>query len=530
MIRRDQYGTAVNTQVPTKLDIQQPAEPSQAPYFTSWLRPQIIAALSHGVPQSIAEYRAFYGGLKIKTTLDLNMQHAAEQAITSNLPSGPTASLVAIDNKTGEVRAMIGGQDYNTTPFNLATEGHRQPGSSFKPFTLAEALRTGAYSPYSVINSAPQDFIVPNSGGKEHFIVHNFGNTYSGSISLTSATAISDNTVFSQVGIHVGTSRIARLAKQMGIRSPVSNNYAMILGGLKIGVTPLDMAHAYETFAMNGQRVYNPVLGAPFRGPTGIASITCPPKTCKSMVDHPKYQQVLPPTIAKTVHDMLTGVVTSGTGTKAAISGVDVAGKTGTTSNYGDAWFVGWTPQFTCAVWVGYPNKLVSMSTLYNGQPVEGGTYPAIIWHDFMVQALQILAQEQAAQTPQNGNTSTTGTTSTSSASSSGSGAGLGAATTSSTPAAGGGAAGTAGTGAAGGTGSGAGAGTLANGGTGAGTGAATGGGTGTPAGGGTGTPAGGGTGAGTGGGTGAAGGTGGGTGSGSGSGGAGLGAGATGH
>ena len=255
-----------------------PRSPPQRPYFTSWLRPQILAAvgLGHHVPQNVAEYRAYYGGLKIRTSLDLEMQKAAEQAVSSELPYGsnlPSASLVAIDNKTGEVRAMVGGpvidgkEDFARFPFNLATEGHRQPGSAFKPFTLAEALMSGKYTPDSVINSAPQDFIVPNSGGKEHFIVHNFGNTYSGPITLTDATTISDNSVYSQVGIATGTKKIARLAKRMGIRSPVSNNYAMILGGLKVGVTPLDMAHAYETFATGGYRVFNRQLGAPHQGP-----------------------------------------------------------------------------------------------------------------------------------------------------------------------------------------------------------------------------------------------------------------------
>src|SRR5205807_1346489 len=152
----------------------------------------------------------------------------------------------------------------------------RQPGSSFKPFTLSVALASGKYSPDSVVTSAPADFIVPNSAGKEHFIVHNFGNTYSGSISLAGATTVSDNSVFARVGIDVGTGKIAHLAKQMGIRSPISNNYAMILGGLKIGVTPLDMAHAYETFATGGARVVNPRLGAPNGGPIGIDQINCP--------------------------------------------------------------------------------------------------------------------------------------------------------------------------------------------------------------------------------------------------------------
>ncbi len=509
-ITEQQYEQSNAAPLPTAADIQQPSEPTTAPYFTSWLRPQILAAmgLGRGVPASVAEYRAYYGGLKIRTSLDLEMQRAAEQAISAELPpsSGlPTASLVAIDNKTGEVRAMVGGQDYVHDPFNLATEGHRQPGSAFKPFTLAEALWSGEYSPYSVIESAPQDFIVPNSGGKEHFIVHNFGNTYSGPITLTQATTISDNSVYSQVGIHVGTARIAGLARRMGIRSPVSNNYAMILGGLRVGVSPLDLAHAYETFATGGRRVYNPRLGAPKKGPTGIAEIQCPSPACsggKDIKDKPQYEQVLPPQIASTVHDILTTVVQSGTGTAAAIPGVDVVGKTGTTSNYGDAWFVGWTPQLTTAVWVGYPNKLIPMTTDYNGQPVEGGTYPAIIWQNFVSQALQILATEQA-QSGQN--TTTSSTTTTGSTATPGSATAAGTTTPS------------AGTGTPGGGATGNGGNATGGGG---GAGSATGNGTGNGGGGNTGGSGGGGAGGGTGSGTGGAGGSGSGSGGGGGSGG----------
>ena len=177
-------------------DIEQPEEPSAAPYFTSWLRPQILAAVGHGVPPSVAEYRAYYGGLKIRTTIDLPMQQAAVNAISQMLPTGagePAASLVAIDNKTGEVRAMVGGplvdgqEDFEKYPFNLATEGYRQPGSAFKPFTLAVALQHG-FTPDSVIDSRPLNLIVPNSGGKEHYMVHNFGNQYSGPITLADAT------------------------------------------------------------------------------------------------------------------------------------------------------------------------------------------------------------------------------------------------------------------------------------------------------------------------------------------------------
>jgi penicillin-binding protein 1A len=405
-ITREQYNQGRHAPLPTAADIEQPEEPSAAPYFTSWLRPQILAAVGHGAPARVAEYRAYYGGLKIRTTIDLPMQQAAVSAISQMLPSGPgepAASLVAIDNKTGEVRAMVGGplvdgqEDFQKYPFNLATEGFRQPGSAFKPFTLAVALQRG-FTPDSVIDSRPLNLIVPNSGGKEHYQVKNFGNEYSGPISLADATAASDNSVFTQVGLAVGTGRVARMARAMGIRSPVSNNYAMIIGGLKVGVTPLDMAHAYETIATGGRRVYNSRLGAPDEGPTGIAQIQCPVLKCsgrRELVDTPTYKRVIPESVAQTIHDLLVGVVQNGTGKSAAISGVDVAGKTGTTSDYGDAWFVGWTPAITTAVWVGFPNKLIPMTTLFDGGPVEGGTFPAEIWQDFMTQALQIYHTEQ---------------------------------------------------------------------------------------------------------------------------------------
>ena len=538
-IDRTEYESGKNEPLPTSTDVEQAVEPNAAPYFTSWLRPQILAAmgLGHGVPARDAEYRAYYGGLKIRTTLDLRMQQAADEAVSEELPSGPgwpTASLVAIDNKTGQVRAMVGGpivdgqEDYSQYPFNLATEAERQPGSAFKPFTLAVAFEHG-FGPDSLFLSAPLSIVVPNSGGKEIFHVVNFGNEYSGDITLQDATDFSDNSVFERLGWYglggtKGTTAIARMATRAGITTPVSTNPAMILGGLKIGVSPLDMAHAYETFATGGNRVYDPVLGSPDEGPTGIESIQSTQGAHVDLVDHPKYQRVMPAAIATDVHNILEGVVSSGTGTAAAIPGVDVVGKTGTTSNYGDAWFVGWTPQLTVAVWVGFPNKLVPMSTLYNGAPVEGGTYPALIWHAFMVQALQILADEN----PQ-AKTTTSTTTDTTSAPSlpSGSGAGGPTPTAATTPNGGAGGANTGGgaaVGNGGGTGGTQGGGTAGAGG-GGGTGPAAPGGGATGGGGGTGA---GGTGAGgTGaGGAGAGGGGAGGGGGGGTSGGAGIGGG----
>jgi penicillin-binding protein 1A len=412
-IDQQQYVNGNQEPLPTASDLQPPTEPAAAPYFASWLAPQIIDSLERmGLSDQVATYRAYYGGLKIRTTLDLKMQEAADQAVSENLPyngpNSPVASLVAIDNATGEVRAMVGGpivngqEDYSQYPFNLATEAERQPGSAFKPFTLAVALEHG-FGPTSEFVSAPLNIVVPNSSGKEIFHVTNFGNSYSGVISLQGATDVSDNSVFERLGWYglgpiTGVHEVAHMAQMAGIDSPVSTNPAMILGGLTIGVNPLEMAHAFETFATGGKRIFNPTLESSWEGPTGIAELQCPKSSCAghSVVrDVPSFSRVMPAAIANEVHDMLTGVVQSGTGTAAAISGVDVAGKTGTTTNYADAWFVGWTPQLTTAVWVGFPNKLVPMATLYNGGPVEGGTFPAEIWHAFMVQALQILQSEQ---------------------------------------------------------------------------------------------------------------------------------------
>jgi penicillin-binding protein 1A len=191
----------------------------------------------------------------------------------------------------------------------------------------------------------------------------------------------------------------------MGIRTPVSRNWAITLGGLKQGVTPLDMAHAYETFARDGKLVYGTMSpgalrkGQPVPGPVGIRTIGRrkdgklePVKlpNGKRARNRVRTKRVLDPGVASTVQTLLQGVVKSGTGQRASLGIVPVAGKTGTTENYGDAWFVGWTRDYTVAVWVGYPNKLVPMQTEFNGEPVAGGTYPAGIWKTFMESVLKL--------------------------------------------------------------------------------------------------------------------------------------------
>ena len=410
-----QYMRARATPLPTASQIQQPEQqPSAAPYFTSWVEPQVVRALeSEGLTPKQAQYEAYYGGLKIRLSIDLNMQAQAQNVIRNELftsPGLPSASLVAIDNRTGEVRAMVSGDgDYQQSPFNLATMGYRQPGSSFKIFTLATALSEGKITPYTEFDSRQLTIPFVKKGnnafyaanGTGRFPVHNFGNEYSGLVPMTVATATSDNSVFAQLGMKLGTAKIAYYAQLLGIRSPISTNPSMILGGLNQGVSALDMAHAYSTVANGGAKVFDPVLGDVGRGPVGIASISnCSEcrdgSTISNTKPHLQTEQVITPEVASTITSLLHGPVDDsyGTAPAAAIPGVDVAGKTGTTSNYVDAWFVGYTPQMTVAVWVGYPDSGKQMTTDFYGKPVEGGTFPAIIWHNFMVSALAIMQAE----------------------------------------------------------------------------------------------------------------------------------------
>ena len=392
--------------LPSSAEIQAPQEQAvegvDVGYFTSWVQQQVIERYGQ---------RAFDGGLKIKTTLDLELQHAAEQAVNNYLayPAGPAAALVVIENSTGDVRAMVGGRNYDESPFNLATQGQRQPGSSFKAFDLAAALEDGI-SPDSVWTSKEKVFIVPHTGGHEKFVVHNDEGNYTGSDTLTGATAFSDNSIYAEVGLKVGTHRIALLAHRMGITTPLSTNPAMTIGGLTVGVTPLDMAHAYETIAHGGERVSGSLVEG--NAPVGIQEVEAgtQPLPDGSRVEKNRViaNRVLPPSVAETETSMLEAVIQYGTG-KAAAIGQFAAGKTGTTSNYGDAWFVGWDSKFTVAVWVGYPNKLIPMTTDFNGTPVLGGTFPALIWHDFMVSALQIEKERAERSATKKGATGTSG-------------------------------------------------------------------------------------------------------------------------
>ncbi len=419
-----------NTPLPKPSQIHTPTQQSLAPYFTTWLRQQLVDLYGAG--------EAFSGGLHITSTLDLPLEQSVQDIVDSRLAGlGPSAAVVVLDNATGEVRAMVGGLDYKTEPFNVATEGARQPGSSFKPFTLVTALDQGI-SPETVFTSAPQNLPyraeVKGKNGKEQIVddtfhVSNYGDEYLGSASISTATTYSDNSVYSQLGMRVGPQNIAETAKKMGVTSDLSTpgakysingspfepyNPALILGGLQTGVNPLEMAHAYETIAENGQLVSGS-MAAQDGAPVGIVKVRdhngdeVAPESGGSGANEVRTSQVIPASTAETAKTILHTVVENGTGVRANTGDPDEFGKTGTTENNGDAWFVGATNDVTVAIWVGFPNTVQPMTTEYNGGPVDGGTIPAELFNSIVTRYDEIKAEEAAKQ-----KLSTTTTTSTS--------------------------------------------------------------------------------------------------------------------
>ncbi len=387
MITRAQYEEARHESLPDEDQVDPPDADSEQPYFTSWLTQQLVDEYGPGL--------VFGGGLKIKTTIDPERQAAAEQAIAGRLAGiGPSASLVAIENKTGEVKAMVGGTDFNARPFNLATNGHRQPGSSIKPFILVRALADGV-DPNSSWASQPKEFPVPGSPD-EVFPVSNYEDSYLGTASLWSATATSDNSVFAELGLKVGTKRVARMARRMGIRTKLSTNPAMTLGGLEEGVTPLEMAYAYSTIANEGERVSG-TLAPNDDGPVGVERVE---GSGLDRTNETRSTRVFSEEVGQTAKEMLHLVVTSGTGRAAQVGDEYMWGKTGTTENYGDAWFVGGNDDMTVAIWVGYADKVQAMEFEHAGGPVAGGSFPAEIFHDFMTSWIDLREARRPAEEP----------------------------------------------------------------------------------------------------------------------------------
>jgi penicillin-binding protein 1A len=377
-LTQDQYKTAIGEKMPDPRSVHLPGtlQSSRAPYFANFVTNQLLEHYG-------AADKVFGGGLKVTTTIDLGLQKLAQQAVSKVLPPsiGPAAALVAIDAHTGAVLAMVGGRNFHQSQFNLAAQGERQPGSAFKPFVLAAALRDGI-SPSTTLVSKPVSIFI----GNKLWNVDNYEDEYLGPIDLDTAIAVSDNSVFAQLTNIVGPRSVEAAAKAMGITSPLQPYFAIGLGAEP--ATPVEMARAYTTLADGGYRI-DESLGGINDQPRAIESITSSGGDVLENSAVPK--QVLNGNNAAIENQMLEGVITSGTGTAAALPGRTVAGKTGTTENYGDAWFVGFTPDIVTAVWVGYPDKLVPMLTQFHGGPVVGGSYPAEIWKAFMLKAVRYL-------------------------------------------------------------------------------------------------------------------------------------------
>ena len=332
-----------------------------------------IDYVSQQVAKKYGDDALYKEGLKIYTTMDVDKQHAAVRAMR-NLPNNytdengltqPQAAIVSIDPKTGYILAMVGGRGQDS--FNRASMAVRQPGSAFKPFVYLTALQHDM-TPDTTMNDQPVTY-----GG---WSPKNAGGSYSGTMTLSDALAHSVNTIAVQLADQVGTKNIIANAKKMGITTldAKDDNLAMALGGLTKGVTPLEMASAYGTFANKGVHVK----------PTAIVKILDRNgnvlEDASTLEKEETKTRVMSEREAYEMTTMLEGVIDHGTGTAAAI-GRPAAGKTGTTDDNKDAWFVGYTPDIVTAVWIGDDTGSHSLGEIY------GGTIPAEIWKDYMSSA-----------------------------------------------------------------------------------------------------------------------------------------------
>jgi penicillin-binding protein 1A len=335
------------------------------PFFFDYVKQQLI--------ERYGANTVLQGGLKIYTTINLKLQKAARASIQRILgqPGDPASAIVSIDPRNGYIRAMAESQMYDKSQFNLASEGHRQPGSTFKTIVLMTGLRRGVDPNSTYYTSRPLDFRDPIWGPIK---VQTYSNSYSGTENIVSATLQSDNTIYQQFDLDLGPRNVRQTAIDMGVTSPLEGLPAEGLGGLKVGVSPLEMADAYATIASGGLR-NTPIAVTKVVFPDGHVDDLATPRRVRAFSDG----------VTAEATDILHQNVLSGTGT-AANYGCPAAGKTGTTDNFTDAWFDGFTPHLSTVVWVGYPKGKIPMTSVH-GIAVAGGTFPAQIWHDYMLVA-----------------------------------------------------------------------------------------------------------------------------------------------
>ena len=386
-----------------KLTVERYKQPNRQPYFVRYITDQLLNDPRYnealGKPGSDARVnQVFQGGLKIYTTLNKNRQSQAAHAVQGQMDrflrkpfnGDPAGALASIDPTTGRIAALYGGRDFKKLQVNLATGqggvGGAQPGSAFKMFYIVAALEKGVSS--GDVMSAPSPIQIDNprcrtDGGP--WRPHNAEPTSGGVYNMYEATAHSVNTWFAQLAVKIGPEAGIEVARRMGISNIPprgSKEYgswavcAAVLGAKEVSV--LDMASAFGVLANKGVRCT----------PYSIFKVVAPNQRKPLIENRPACKRVIDPKISARTVAMLRGVVTGGTGGRAALPDRPVAGKTGSASNYVSAFFSGFTPQLSTSVWVGYRRGQVSMSNLFDGSPVFGGTFPAVIFHNYMAAAL----------------------------------------------------------------------------------------------------------------------------------------------
>ncbi len=334
--------------------------------------PYVTNAVAQEIAKKFGREALLKGGMRVQTTVDANFQRMAEETVSQwhsrlrgqGLNKNQIA-LVAIDPRTHYVKALVGGVDAKTSEFNRATQAFRQPGSAFKPFVYYAAFATGKYGPDTTVYDTPVSY----RDGDGWYSPRNYDGGFGGAMSVRTALKLSRNVPVIKIGKAIGMNKVVETCRTLGIMSPMEPVTSLPLGA--IGMTPLEMASAYATFANYGWQ--SPA--------TVIVRIT--DSSGNVLLDNtPKPQLVLEPWAAAAVIDTMRSVITDGTGKNAAI-GRPAAGKTGTTSSEKDIWFVGTVPQLTTAVWVGRDDnrQLASGAT--------GGTMVAPVWRDFMLKALK---------------------------------------------------------------------------------------------------------------------------------------------
>jgi penicillin-binding protein 1A len=338
-------------------------------FFFEYVREQLIHRYGRA--------RVEQGGLQVFTTIDLNKQRLAREAIAKvlNEAEDPASAIVTIDPDNGHIEAMAESERYENSQFNLAAQGRRQAGSTFKAIVLADALARGVdpNSTYYLSHTLPPGWLP----GYPTYEVKTFeGTSLNQSMNLVTATLHSDNTVYAQLAADLGEQTVTEMAYKMGVTTHLESIASEALGGLKYGVTPLEMANVYATLADGGWR----------NTPIAITKVVFPDGHVDENWGRDHRVRALSSGVAAEETGILEQNVQSGTAVRSAI-GCPTAAKTGTTSNLVDAWLDGYTPRYSTVVWMGYPNRDVSMTDVH-GEPQQGGYLPAEIWHAYMTEVV----------------------------------------------------------------------------------------------------------------------------------------------